>query len=63
MECRAKTQTHICLTPDFRLLTQHCFEFLSMSMRQPMPEVEFPSVGEVRGGICGDELVDHSLLW
>lgn len=48
MECRAKIHTHICLTPNFKLLTQHFFAFLSMSMQQPMPQVEFSLVGELR---------------
>lgn len=42
---RAKIHTRICLTLDFKPLMQHCFAFLSMSMGQPMPEVEFSLAG------------------
>lgn len=64
MGCRAKIHTHICLTPDFKLLTQCCFVFLSVSAWQPMPEVGFSLVGELRvgGRTCGDKSAAQRLL-
>lgn len=45
--------THICLTPDLKLVTQLSLACLSMSMRWPMAQVEFSLTRELRApGYC-----------